>query len=467
MDVRCGEEASVKYAAGYVAAAGVYLALILVPGRWWPGYYVLCGSIVFAVITFFAVRSHVQALFALRMGRTARMRDEELPGVSLIVPCFNEAGVLPETIPAVLALDYPAEKLEILYVYESACTDQTEQILRLFARQDPRIKLLCRPTTNGGKAPITNFGIRRAGHGIIGILDADHVPAADLVRIAVAQLRDSKVGCVRGRCRTRNEGQHLLTRLVAMERDIVERLGICGAYRTGGFSNFGGGQGFFRKEIFEQIGLFDEDVLTEDVDFSVRMHLAGYHVKVLPQMQSWEEAPPSLKAFYDQRKRWCRGWIQTCRKYAVDIVKASHVPAVRRADMLIALFSSLAPGLLIGLIPILTLAALGLTTSCYGRSTSLWLWMYVTLTPPSLGWLVWLMDQRDKQPPVLARLLFLPLLVPYMVGLIFINWMGFVDEFLLKRPFSYIKTSRAGDAISERVPVAAIDGAARIEAIKG
>jgi len=44
MDVQCGEEASVKYAAGYVAAAGAYLALLLVPGALWPGYYVVCGN---------------------------------------------------------------------------------------------------------------------------------------------------------------------------------------------------------------------------------------------------------------------------------------------------------------------------------------------------------------------------------------------------------------------------------------
>lgn len=446
MDVQCGEEASVKYAAGYVAAAGAYLALLLVPGALWPGYYVVCGSIVFAVITFFAVRSHVQALFALGAGQTPRLGDDELPGVSLIIPCFNEAGVLPETIPAVLAVDYPAEKLEILYVYESACTDRTEQILRVFGRRDGRIKVVCRATTNGGKAPITNFGIGHASHGIIGILDADHMPDRDLVRIAAASLRDAKVGCVRGRCRTRNEGQSILTRLVAIERDIVERLGICGACRTGGFANFGGGQGFFRREIFEQIGLFDEDVLTEDIDYSVRMQLAGYDVRVLPAMQSWEEAPPSWKALYNQRKRWCRGWIQIWRRYAVDIVKASGLGVFRRGDMLVSLFSSLAPGLLIGLIPILTLAALGVTTCCYGRSASLWLWVYVTVTPPSLGWAVWMMDQREEESPGPGGLLFLPLLVPYMLGLIFVNWVGFVDEFLLERPFSYVKTGRVGDA---------------------
>ena len=416
MEVRCGEEASVRYAAGYLAVGAAYLALIFVPGRWWPGYYVLCGSVVFALITFFALRSHVQALFALMTGRRAEMGDEELPGVSLIIPCFNEAGVLPETIPAVLALDYPAEKLETLYVYESACTDGTEQILRVFAEKDARIKVLCRPTTNGGKAPIINFAILRAAHGIIGILDADHAPDAALVRIAVGQLRDTKVGCVRGRCRTRNEGRNLRTRLVALERDVVERLGTCGAYRTGGFANFGGGQGFFRREVFEQIGLFDEDVLTEDIDFSVRMHMAGYVIKVLPQMQSWEEALPSWRAFYDQRKRWCRGWIQMWRRYAAATVKASHVCSAESDRSP----SPAGPGLHrtgsdSGV------AALG-ATSCFGRSVGVAVDVRY-LTPLSPGWLVWLRISVTSG----GQLLYLPPPVPHMVGLH--QLVSFVDEF--------------------------------------
>jgi len=186
--------------------------------------------------------------------------------------------LLRQTIPSVLALDYPAEAIEFLYIYESASTDRTVHVIEAFAGKDARIRPIRRETTKGGKAPITNDGIRQAAGEIIGIFDADHVLNADLVRQAVAELQNPAVGCVRGRCRIRNAGQNLIARLVAMERDTVERLGICGASQMGGFSNFGGGHGFFRREVFEKVGLFDEDILTEDIDFSVRLHLVEVKV---------------------------------------------------------------------------------------------------------------------------------------------------------------------------------------------
>ena len=79
--------------------------------------------------------------------------------------------------------------------------------------------------------------------------------------------------------------------MVALERDSIERIGIYGAYKLGGFANFGGAHGFFKREIFEKIGLFDEEILCEDIDFSVRLHMAGYEIIHNPDLQSWEEVP--------------------------------------------------------------------------------------------------------------------------------------------------------------------------------
>ncbi|MBN1126905.1 MAG: glycosyltransferase family 2 protein [Sedimentisphaerales bacterium] len=349
------------------------------------------------------------------------------------------------------ALDYPADRIEFLYLYESASTDRTEEVIQSFARNDPRIKPICRATSKGGKAPITNDGIRQAKGQIIGIFDADHALNPDLVRLAVAQLQDPKVGCVRGRCRIRNATQNLVTRLVAMERDMVERLGIYGAYRIGGFSNFGGGHGFFRREVFEKVGLFDEDILTEDIDFSVRLHQAGYEIKVLPQMQSWEEAPFSMRSLLAQRKRWSRGWMQVWRKQARAVLRCRPMSRFKKLDIGISLFSSVASALIMAVVPLIILGLAGARTSWFGPRVSLWLWMYVTMSPVSLAWIACILDQDEDNPPGLGRYFLLPLLIPYILFLIFIGWLGFVDEFVLHRPYSYIKTGRAEETFKEPV----------------
>ena len=444
MEAKNTEGMNHRYTLWYLLLAGAYGLGVILPGRWVPEYPSVLGSVVFTAIAFFSLRAHIQALLALRAGPISKPGPgaEDWPKVSLVIPSFNEEAVLEQTIRSALAMDYPADRLELIYPYESTCTDRTEEIIRSFAVRDPRIRPLEHRGEKHGKAPITNFGIRHATGQIIGVFDADHVLNPDLVRLAVAQLRDRKVGCVRGRCRIRNAEQNLVTRVGSMERDIIERLGIYGSYRLGGFSNFGGGHGFFRREIFDEIGFFNEDILTEDIDFSVRLHLAGYEINVLPQMQSWEETPGSLVSLYHQRKRWSRGWMQVWRLHAGAVLRSRGLSPVKKADIVVSLFSSLASVFLAAMIPLLGLAALGVRTSYYGPQVSFWLWMYVTMTPLSLAWLTCILDQQEPRPPSLGRYFLLPLVIPYVVVLICVGWLSFMDEFVLGRPYSYVKTAR-------------------------
>ncbi len=440
MQVKSSEAMNGRYVCLYGLFAFLYLLAILLPIRWFPAWPMIVGTFVFIAVILFSLRAWFQAAIALSPPPSPPPLPDELPTVSIVIPSFNEERVLPRTIPTVLALDYPPDKLEFIYLYESACTDRTEQIVLDFAAQDPRIKPVRRPTTNGGKAAATNYALRFATGRIIGIFDADHSLAPDLVRRAVAHLQSPSAGCVRGRCRSINHNLNLLTRLVTLERDAIERLGIYSEFRYGGFANFGGGHGFFRRDIFDQLGLFDEDVLTEDVEFSVKLHLAGLNVVVDPAMQSFEEAPPTLCAWFHQRKRWARGWMQIAR-FKMATILAAPIPLIKKFDMIVGLLSSLAPGLLITLFPVLILTILGFRTSCFSPWLSFILWLFVTSTPPLLALLTNGLDRTNK-PAGCVSLILSPLLIPYLLVMFAVSWLAFVDEFLIARDSAYVKTER-------------------------
>lgn len=446
MELKATERSTKRYLANHFVSTVAYLAIIVAPGQIYPPYYALLGTVVFGLIIFFSARCYLQAFFAMRMPRLEEPSEEDWPRVSLIVPSYNEEAVLERSLSSMLALDYPADKLEFIYVYESVCTDRTEEIIQRFARRDSRIKPVRRITSKGGKAAATNYGLQFATGDVIGIFDADHALDGGLVRHAVAQLQKKGVGCVRGRCRTVNRTLNLVTRLIALERDAIERFYIYGAWRMGGFSTFTGGHAFFRREIFEELGLFREDILTEDIDFAVKLHAAGYQVVVLPQIQSWEEVPVSLKALVHQRKRWTRGWMQIWRLHAARILGQRRAGLFKRADIFLSLTSTVASGLALAVIPLAGLRLLGHATSCFEERTALALWLFVSTTPALTTVWAWLLDQREKGPPPVSDLLVVPLLIPYIFFLFGISWICFADEFLWRWPFAYVKTGRAGDS---------------------
>ena len=74
--------------------------------------------------------------------------DAELPAVSILIPCHNEAVVIADTIRAMLALHYPADRLEILII-DDGSTDGTGEIAGRFT-SDPRVKVLQVPATMAG-----------------------------------------------------------------------------------------------------------------------------------------------------------------------------------------------------------------------------------------------------------------------------------------------------------------------------
>ncbi len=445
MKVRTKTRPSLKYGLVYffITVILIYLCILLIPGLLIDNYLKVFGTIPFIIIVFFSLRFYVFAVATLIKPKIKLVRPKKYPFVSIIVPAYNEEAVLDRTIRSMLELDYPKDRLEVLYVYESHCTDRTEEIILKYAKKDQRIVPLKRNEKKGGKAAPSNYGIRHAKGDIIGIFDADHSLNPDLVLYAVNLLRDKRAGCVRGRCRVINRNANLLTRLVAIERDVVERIGIFGAYKMGGFSNFGGGHGFFRKEVFDELGEFDEDILNEDIDFTMRLHMAGYHVVDIPQMQSWEENPTSFKVLWNQRKRWSRGWIQVWRRYILQVPSCKNMSLFKKLDTMVSLSSSVSSAVTIFIFPLLVLSLIGYTTTMLIRPVALPLWVLVTITPILTGWLVWLLDRREKDPPDILDIPMSFLLLPYIFVHFIIGWTSFLDEFVLDRPYSYVKSDRA------------------------
>ena len=201
----------------YISNWARFIIILILPGMLNQNYVKFFGTVVFLFLAFMAIRSYIIAFASMRSYESLSQREDEWPSVSIIVSAYYEEAVLERTIQSILKLDYPKDKVEILYIYESHCTDRTEEIILKYALQDPRIKPIRKTSKSGGHAAANNYGISFAKGQIIGVFDADQSLNPDLLKKAVTLFNKPSIGCVRGRCRVINRESNLLFRVVALE----------------------------------------------------------------------------------------------------------------------------------------------------------------------------------------------------------------------------------------------------------
>jgi len=135
-------------------------------------------------------------LLTLRAFAGARLvaRGSSVPPVTLIVSAFNERGVIDAKLRNSVALDYPADKLEILVVSD-ASDDGTDEAVERY--NDQRVDLL-RMADRGGKTVGLNAAVPTARGEILVFSDANAMYRPDAIRALVRNFDDPVVGAVVG-----------------------------------------------------------------------------------------------------------------------------------------------------------------------------------------------------------------------------------------------------------------------------
>lgn len=154
-----------------------------------------------------------------------------LPTVSMIVPVHNEGKRIAAKLANTAALDYPAERIEVLFVSDGS-TDDTAEFIRRGAT--PRMTLIEMPQ-RGGKAAALNAGLANARHEILVFTDASIMLETGALRAIVRQFQDPAVGCVSGEDRIADGGgEGLYGRyelwLRRLESDVASIVGASGSF---------------------------------------------------------------------------------------------------------------------------------------------------------------------------------------------------------------------------------------------
>ena len=210
--------------------------------------------------------------------REAHVPDGGWPGVTVLIPAYNEEQVIAMSVRAALDADYP--ELEVL-VLDDGSADGTAAAARAAAAGDPRCEVL-RDPVNRGKAEQLNTGFARARHELVVVTDADtHMMPHAVRRLAARMDQSPLVAAVAGAPHVTNR-----TRLICAMQ-VLEAASIIGLVRrtqslSGRVGIVAGVLGMFRRERVLAVGGYDARMSTEDIDLTWRLLMAGWHTAYEP-----------------------------------------------------------------------------------------------------------------------------------------------------------------------------------------
>jgi cellulose synthase/poly-beta-1,6-N-acetylglucosamine synthase-like glycosyltransferase len=239
------------------------------------------------------------------MYRASRPRS-----VSILMPAYNEEKTLAQAIRSVLAIDYP-ERLKEVIVINDRSKDRTGEIAKEFADRG-EIRLITN-RTNMGKAYSLNRGIKLAKGELIACIDADSLVEPDILNKMVGHFENPKVASVTPALRayrTANFLEKVQFAEYILNIFLRKMLGHLDSIHVtpGVFS-------LYRKSVLQEVGGFDMNNLTEDMEIALRIHSKGYSIENEMSAISYTYCPSRLNELFKQRIRWYRGAIQNSVKY--------------------------------------------------------------------------------------------------------------------------------------------------------
>jgi len=235
--------------------------------------------------------------------------DLPRPAVSVLIPCFNEAETLAETLGAALALDWP--DWEVIAINDGS-SDDTGAQLDAWALREPRLRVV-HLATNQGKALALRAGALLARHEWLVCIDGDALLDPQAVGWMVRHLQERpRLAAVTGNPRIRNRTT-LLGRLQVIEFGMIIGLIKRAQAQLGGLFCVSGVVATFRRRALHEVGYWNPERLTEDIDLTWRLQRAGWEVTYEPHALVWILMPETLTGLWRQRLRWAEGGVEVLR----------------------------------------------------------------------------------------------------------------------------------------------------------
>ena len=245
----------------------------------------------------------------------------------------NEEGLLVSTVNSTLAqMAFSSDNELILSIVSPSRSPAIKELERI-AVDNPKLVLLVGDKRVGKPAQL-NAAIDRAKNEVLYFLDADELLDNDVLEMACR----AYTGCAvwQGATAPRNQLK-VFEKLISVETVVKYRVGL--RYRELGYGNvyFCGSNALWPRSLLTSLR-FTNDSLVEDIEISARACLQGSKTLLKPWMTASELAPNSLKAWWIQRRRWAKGWLDVGRIHLKEIAHSQNMSAIAKWDWIYLIY---------------------------------------------------------------------------------------------------------------------------------
>ena len=265
------------------------------------------------------------------------------PMITVYIAAHNEEKVIAGCIEALLATDYPADRVKIIPVNDRSADGTGEIIDSYVARFPSRISPFHRTSGKAGKSAALKDALAFSEGDIAIIFDADYVPGRGLLKQLVAPFFDPEVGAVMGRVVPVNSGTNLLTRMLDLERSAGYQVDQQARMNLHLMPQYGGTVGGVRLSAVEAVGGWHDDTLAEDTDITYRLMFNGWKTVYTNRSECYEEVPEEWSVRIKQVTRWAKGHNQVMMRYWWQFARSPYLTLSQRIDGLLLLFVFVIP----------------------------------------------------------------------------------------------------------------------------
>ena len=263
--------------------------------------YFVYPVVLFASYSFSQLRSDWRHLFSRADRRVAPLAEDAVPMISFLIPAHNEEARLPRKLANLREMNYPREKLQIIFVSDGS-SDSTNEILK--AVPDANIETIFLPERSG-KAVALNHAVQRARHEILVFSDASTLFAADAARKLARHFADARTGAVCGALEFQASETSQQTEGIYWKYECMMRLMEA---RLGATLTASGAIYALRRKAYAAL---EPGTVLDDFIIPMHVRKAGYQVRYDPESTALDFGSDSVEGEFRRRVRLATGSFQS------------------------------------------------------------------------------------------------------------------------------------------------------------